>query len=199
MTSTSVVNNNVLLVHAQVVGVTDTGLDDQSCYFVDSSGTDIKRSIITKPYTDMSRRKIVQYSRLKDTDTEDMTAGHGTHVAGTVAGYNEQPLSSAGKYSGVAPLAKIAFLDIATSSGSLYIPPVNAQFSALKEGNAHVCTNSWGGSFSKSGGYYAGGKLDGYLFGNMDTLVLFAAGNSGEQGLKTVSREASSKNVLTVG
>lgn len=183
----------------QVVGVTDTGLDERSCYFADSSSSDLKRSSISSPFVDMGRRKVVQYSSMKQADASDMTAGHGSHVAGTVAGYNEQPLSSGGKYSGVAPLAKIAFLDIGSSSGSLAIPAFSEQFSALKLANAKVCTNSWGGSFSKGGGYYAGGKADDYLYTNTDTLVLFAAGNSGEQGLETVSREASSKNVLSVG
>ena len=180
--------------------MTDTGLDEQSCYFVDSSAkADIARSLVTSPYSDLSRRKVVQYSYLKQADTKDMTAGHGTHVAGTVAGFNMEPLTSGGKYSGVAPNAKIAFLDIASSSGSLYIPKINEQYSALRISKAHVCTNSWGGKFSKSGGYYAGGKIDDYLFKNMDTLILFANGNSGLDGLETVSREACSKNVVSVG
>jgi subtilisin family serine protease len=183
-----------------VVGVSDTGLDDSSCYFIDpSQKSDIERSLLGSPFTDFSRRKVVQYSRLKSADKEDLTAGHGTHVAGTAAGYNEMPLSKDGKYSGVAPGAKIAFLDIANEFGSLYIPPVSQQYSTLKQANARICTNSWGGMFSKDGGYYAGGKVDEYLFKNMDTLILFAAGNSGLGGLKTVSREACSKNVVSVG
>jgi len=183
----------------QVVGVTDTGLDDRSCYFIDTSASsDIKRSVVSDPFIDLSRRKVVQYSRLKQTDTEDLTAGHGTHVTGTVVGYNEKPLSSGGKYSGVAPGAQVAFLDIASSSGALSFPPVSMQYSALKRANARVCSNSWGGMF-KGEGYYAGGKIDGYLYKNMNTLVLFASGNSGMKGLESVSREASSKNVVSVG
>lgn len=183
-----------------MVGVTDTGLDDRSCYFFDSSSSsDVKRGSISQPVTDFTRRKVVQYSYLKNADTEDLTAGHGTHVCGTVAGYNEEPLSSGGKFSGVAPAAKIAFLDIASRSGALYFPSVSAQYSALKQANAHVCTNSWGGMFSKSGGYYAGGKIDQYLYKNMGTLVLFANGNSGMNGLQSVSREACSKNVISIG
>ena len=182
------------------MGVADTGLDDRSCYFIDSTQkNDIKRGSVSNPFTDMSRRKVVQYSHLDKADTEDLTAGHGTHVIGTVAGYNEQPLSKNGQYSGVAPGAKIAFLDMATSSGSLFLPKVSEHYKAFAKANAFVCSNSWGGSFSKKGGYYAGGKIDGYLYKNADTLVLFANGNSGENGLGTVSREASSKNVLSVG
>ena len=183
-----------------MVGVSDTGLDDSSCYFIDTSQkTDIKRSSINDPYVDFSRRKVVQYSHLKNTDTEDLTAGHGTHVCGTVAGYNRKPLSGDGKYSGVAPYAKIAFLDIGTASGCLYIPPVFEQFSTLRKANAHVCSNSWGGTFSKGQGCYANANMDSYLYKNMDTLILFASGNTGESGLRSVSKEASSKNVVSVG
>jgi subtilisin family serine protease len=188
------------LTYPQVVGVSDTGLDDRSCYFIDpSKSKDIRRSTITDPFVDLDRRKVVQYSHLSVADTEDLTAGHGTHVAGTVAGYNEKPLSTDGQYSGVAPRAKIAFLDIATASGSLYIPPVSQQYKALETADAHICTNSWGSGFSSKGGYYANGKIDGYLYKNMDTLILFANGNSGGDGLGSVLRQASSKNVVSVG
>jgi len=182
------------------VGVSDTGLDDRSCYFIDpSEKKDIQRSLITDPFVDLDRRKVVQYSRLQKTDTEDLTAGHGTHVAGTVAGYNQEPLAKDGKYSGVAPDAKIAFLDIATSSGILYIPPVSQQYKGLRKANAHVCSNSWGSAFPIGGGFYTNGKTDEYLYKNMDTLILFAIGNSGASGLGSVLREASGKSVVSVG
>jgi hypothetical protein len=108
-------------------------------------------------------------------------------------------VSRGGKYSGVAPGAKIAFLDIADASGHLFIPPVSQQYSTLRQANARICTNSWGGKFSKDGGYYAGGKIDSYLFKHMDTLILFSVGNSGLEGKRSVSREACSKNVVSVG
>jgi subtilisin family serine protease len=181
-----------------VVGVADTGLDENSCYFYDSSGS-VKKGLVTSPITDFKRRKVVQYSRMKETDTSDLTAGHGSHAAGTVAGYNQQPLSGGGKYSGVAPTAKIAFFDLADKSGSLYIPPVTQHYTAFRQAKALVCSNSWGGAFSKKGGYYANGEVDKYLYKNMDTLIVFANANSGMDGLGTVSREASSKNVLSVG
>ena len=71
----------------QVVGVTETGLDEKSCYFNDLSGQ-VQRSLTSNPKTDLRRRKVVQYTRLGVADEFDVTNGHGTHVAGTVVGNN---------------------------------------------------------------------------------------------------------------
>jgi subtilisin family serine protease len=72
-----------------VVGIADTGLDENSCYFSDSTGR-VSRSLPSAPIRDMNRRKVVQYTHLSSADTSDVTEGHGTHVCGTVAGNNQQ-------------------------------------------------------------------------------------------------------------
>jgi subtilisin family serine protease len=81
--------------------VADTGFDDASCFLVDdpstrasltgdfNSGVQMARSLYDSPTTDLSRRKIVQYIKRSDSDDSfgyDYANGHGTHVAGTVAG-----------------------------------------------------------------------------------------------------------------
>ena len=45
----------------QLCGVCDTGLDVNSCFFYDMSGS-IQKSKYTAPVTDLSKRKVVQYS-----------------------------------------------------------------------------------------------------------------------------------------
>jgi len=85
----------------QYVQVTDTGFDDASCFFrnTDASASVLKgpfnfdvqiaRSTYSSPVTDLTRRKIVQYIQVATTSEDygyDYQDGHGTHVAGTVAG-----------------------------------------------------------------------------------------------------------------
>jgi serine protease AprX len=158
----------------QVVGISDTGLDEKSCFFNDLSGQ-VQRSLPGNPITDLARRKVVQYTHLNAADTFDVTNGHGTHVAGTVIGNNREDVFSGalmlcsrtsylfyvcnsislfmlgGKLSGVAPDARVAFMDIATASGVLYGPSVQETYPSMRKAGAMVCTNSWGGTFSGGG------------------------------------------------
>jgi hypothetical protein len=85
----------------QFVEVADTGFDDASCFFrpVGSASVltgdfngdvQVARSTYDSPTTDTSFRKIIQYlmrDATNDVYGYDYAAGHGTHCAGTVAGY----------------------------------------------------------------------------------------------------------------
>ena len=69
----------------QVVGLADTGVDMQSCYFKDDSGN-VAYSSFESPITDHTRRRVVQYCHTSASDNRDVVGGHGTHVAGPAAG-----------------------------------------------------------------------------------------------------------------
>jgi subtilisin family serine protease len=74
-----------LLGDNQVVGIADTGLDVNSCYFYDSQGR-VQPKDISQPYYDNKYRKVIQYLYNGCGDTSDEEGGHGTHVSGIVAG-----------------------------------------------------------------------------------------------------------------
>lgn len=67
-----------------MVAQADSGLDDLSCFFINYDGTPTPRSNASDPKTYPERRKVIQYVAYADSRDED--GGHGTHVAGTIAG-----------------------------------------------------------------------------------------------------------------
>jgi serine protease AprX len=132
--------------------------------------------------------------------TED-TIGHGTHVAGIVAGTGA---ASGGENKGIAPGAKLAIIGFVGADG---IPLIPANWAELLERavakGAHIVNLSVGTNFA---GHYDFGSLalDEFVWANPEVLVVIAAGNSGVApegwvGFHTVGSPASSKNALTVG
>ena len=113
------------------------------------------------PITDTNKRKVVQYT--SNADSTDAVEGHGTHVCGTALGNNGQPLNGNGQYSGVAPYAKVAFMDFAKGENGLKVPPVPSLFSPGYSIGSKIWSFSWGSQFSGSQ-YYTGSDYDTYLY-----------------------------------
>lgn len=186
----------------QVIGMADTGVDVNSCFFYDDSGS-VPPADISSPITDFSRRKIIQYTINSGADDTDSAGGHGTHVAGSLVGYLDSAdigSDSLGMYDGVASGAKLAVMDLAAgSSEGLAIPgSADALYNPGYSAGARVYSNSWG-SFLQSGdqGHYASSDLDSYLQSHPDMTIFFAAGNQGDVAY-SVSMEAQAKNVIAV-
>ena len=120
----------------------------------------------------MTQRKVIQYDNY--VDKSDYEWGHGTHVAGSVAGVKND---GSGIAKGIAYNAKLAFLDIGRSDGSLITPDVSRLLSTGSP-YAQIHSASWGGSYAGYGlmSYF----FDSYTYNDNDELlVLIAAGNSG--------------------
>ena len=133
---------------------------------------------------------------------EGDNVGHGTHVAGLVAGTGA---ASGGKVTGVAPGAKLAVFGVVGPGGKLdgLLPDLGDVLQHAVDAGAKIVNLSWGVPLP---GAYEGYSmtLDKFLRGHPDVLVVVAAGNSGKapQGTLTygtVGTPATAKNALTVG
>ncbi|GLE04151.1 hypothetical protein PINS_up013062 [Pythium insidiosum] len=185
-----------------VVGVTDSGLYMYHDQFYQPS-----LSIFDAP--DMKARKVVYYYAWANAydEAEEVVCGHGTHVAGLLAGSSATTQPNIG----IASAAKIAFMDIGRQSDacagtrgcpvSLETPGEAAMLlkSQMKVG-ARIFSFSWG---TPGSDYSSQARdLDDFIYQNPDVLIIVAAGNSGEKtatGQGTISSPSGAKNVISVG
>jgi len=177
----------------QVVAVSDTGCDQDNCYFADPR-------FKANEFVNRNARKIIQYRAF--VDDSDSEYGHGTHVTGTIAG---KRIDTKGMADGVAAGAKIAFADIGKSNGDLR-PPSDRKLLATGRtecgdtcAKIHSC--SWGADVNT---YTVQARnFDQYMYDNDDFLLVIAAGNSGNKPSKdsfnTVGSPATGKNIIAVG
>lgn len=170
----------------QVVTVSDTGVDRDHCYFVDKENTPSSWSV------NLNARKLAQY--VDFVDQRDYEYGHGTHVAGTIAG---KRIDANGMADGIAPSAKLAVADIGDMNGGLALP---LDRSLLNVGRPYskIHSASWGSELN----FYTtqSHNFDQYMYDNDDMLIVVAAGNSGYGDAKhTVGSPATAKNIISVG
>lgn len=177
----------------QIATVMDSGVDYNSCFFRDHGEA--------PPGPD--HRKVIDYSLTGGNPYDGCSPGHGTHVAGTMAG--DQSYLDPGNYehNGMAYKAKFTVQDIGPDdtwsclSGAVNVPAsLYSPFVASHGLGARVHTNSWG---STSNTYDAMSvDVDRAMWDNKDFLIVFAAGNSGPGG-STVGTPGTAKNCVTVG
>ena len=189
----------------QIVGESDTGIDYDHTMFRDTSGGTFHTpkmdhpqdySLDNLPPPDTSHRKIVHYWTFEDDHDLD-NSGHGTHVAGSIAG-NATPYSSSdAQYNGEAPSAKLSFVDIGGSGDSLNTPSdLNYLWAWMYHDGARIASQSWGGS---SYNYTSEAmNVDQFMWNHPDFLIFFANGNSGSNTY-TVGSPATAKDCVSVG
>lgn len=172
----------------EIVGIADTGLD------------------VAHP--DFKGRIIAAIPRGRPDDSSDPN-GHGTHVAGTIAG---DGTASGGLLAGMAPAATIFFQSVLDAQGGLGGLPLQLQdfFQEAYDAGVRVHNNSWG-AFLHSRYSAMSLDLDEFVHAHPDFLPVVAAGNDGsclpgvnskERGMvdyPSTSAPASAKNCLTVG
>jgi hypothetical protein len=202
-----------------MVGVADTGIDMYNRFFYDDtkgsgSGSGsaqlVYQTSLSTLVTNPTHRKVYQYITYGD-NRED-SAGHGSHVSGSIAGKLSLSSSSAStsasvmsyaKANGISPNAKIAFFDIGIQGEEYLYTPLDLNkdmFTRMLISSPFSCkvySNSWGSSAN----YYDldAKTSDMFQWQHPETLIFFAAGNDGEYGINTVGSPATGKNSLAIG
>jgi hypothetical protein len=201
----------------QIVGILDTGIDPDMCYFRDPSlGLPPVNACNGGTVVNNNQRKVIAVDFLWSSEcaggissSEWDTHDHGTHVAGTVAGDNFANLLGHDPGDGLAPGAKLVIQDCGFQTNNCADCPgigcpvvdLNPVFQQPYDQGARIHTNSWGDDENNpNGGQYSSGSQDAdeFMWNHKDFLLLFAAGNSGP-GSNTVLSPATAKNVVSVG
>ncbi|HEX3482551.1 MAG TPA: S8 family serine peptidase [Kofleriaceae bacterium] len=201
----------------QVVGYIDTGIDADMCYFRDTArGLPPTNPCNGGTVVDTSQRKVIGVDFLASTEcaggianTEWDTQGHGSHVAGTIAGDNFANLITHDPGDGMAPGAKLVVQDAGFRTDNcgdlpgIGCPVVDLKplFQQAYTQGARLHTNSWGDNENGAvqNNYSAASEdVDQFMFDHPDMLILFAAGNSGP-GTGSVGSPSTNKNGISVG
>jgi hypothetical protein len=201
----------------QVVGVLDTGIDPDMCYFRDPArGLPPRNECNGGTVVDSAQRKVLAVDFLWSSEcsggisgTEWDTQNHGTHVAGTVAGDNFANPLLHNPGDGMAPGAKLVIQDCGFQTNNCADCPgigcpvvdLNPVFQQTYTQGARLHTNSWGDqeNASPQNNYTAGSQdADEFMWNHKDFLIFFAAGNSGP-GTATVGSPSTAKSVVSVG
>ncbi len=166
--------------NGQIIGVADSGLDT---------------GILNTLSPDFAGRVLATYALADGGDWADQH-GHGTHVAGSMAGAGV--LSGAdpaqqdyeNSFAGMAPEANLVIQGFEVEGGSSIVGIPDDYYDLFNQvytDGVRLHSNSWGdttgpaGSPSEFGGYVDGTqRTDEFIWDHPDTTIFVAAGNNGE-------------------
>lgn len=182
--------------HGQVVSITDTGLDGQLCWFKDPD-----QDIPTEVFNAMDHRKILTYFRYAD--DKDGRHGHGTFIAGIIAGQaicpndDDEDRCPGTIYDGIAPMSRIIVNDLFREGSDLIHWPGNGTdvFIYPRFMSSAVQYHS----FDFHTGSIISFSIDWIQYYLPQMLMLFPAGDYGRALNGQIPSPGDCKNVLTVG
>ena len=185
--------NHDLLGQGQIIGVSDSGLDHQSCFFRDDDVPVTFNDTVggSVAFVSDDHRKLTMY-RCVTGDCEDNT-GHGTHVAGTAAGAVSSTYAQ--KFNGIAPSAKIAFTDLGDDILE-YVSLKDNIYPAAYDRGVKIHSDSWGLGSSQYDSVCT--EVDLFTWENDDFVAVFPVGNAGNY-YEHAMAPAIAKNTIAVG
>jgi subtilisin-like proprotein convertase family protein len=199
----------------QVAAVLDTGLDADSCYFRNASPGLPLTNVGSGTAVDPTHRKVLAVDFLHGAENPANpaqwdTEGHGTHVAGTLAGDNLANLIAHDTADGHAPAAKLVIQDAGYASDACGDLPgigcpvtdLNPIFQQAYDQGARVHSNSWNDreTAAVQNTYSdASADVDEFMWSHPDYLVVFACGNNALGGVGTIGSPSTAKNGMATG
>ncbi|MFO8061524.1 MAG: S8 family serine peptidase [bacterium] len=191
----------------QIVSVDDTGLDWDNIYFRDNSQPiyyDKDGDTICES-PNYLHRKVVAYNAYVDTFDLN-SSGHGTHTSGSVAGdslgSNFPGDTIISRAAGMAPNAKLMFVDLGGAGDGLTTPlDYNKIYTWAYNGGARITSSSWGPGAPAASSYTSNSRqLDDISWKHKDLLMFRSAGNDNNNSTPdSINTPATAKNIVTVG
>ena len=185
--------------NGQVVGLGDSGIDWDNCFFNDED-TSVPFNTVNG-----NHRKIRMYDTEWGNRLDDLL--HGTHMAGTLVGKipasaNFNPVKwdfDRDTYQGVVSEAKIAFVDLNNGTQNYNVPTdMMSMYRKTLNAGAFVNAYGWGvaADFYSNLDYFT----DQFAWENRDYLTVFAIGNQ-ENAIKFLKplSPATAKSSIAVG
>ena len=163
-----------------VVAVVDSGVGNQSV-----------------PAYDGFKYPVTGYDFVSGDSVPDDGAGHGTHIAGTIAQTTGNPLTAEPRtqnsVAGVAPEARILAVRVLDNEGSGSVSNTAAGITYAADQGAKVINLSLGGGFAKP-------LCDAVTYAiERGAIVVAAAGNESEDGMVPVSYPGACPGAVSVG
>ncbi|MBI5001283.1 MAG: S8 family serine peptidase [Euryarchaeota archaeon] len=183
-----------------VIGQADSGIRVDHNMFRSTGYTNANLPLNVS-LSENTHRKIARYTVFEsaqyDHDPTPGGADHGTHIAGTMAGY-DNPSGGASAYDGQAPGARISFCDISNTSGTYVYQPEDytQMWWPVLNDSGRLNSGTWGSGYRDR--YTVDEQMiDQWAYDHPPFLFAWSAGGGGSA--QTIDNQPAAKNAIAIG